>query len=112
MIFKHQYKIQLLPTLTGHWYSVSEVNKKNKEKLLGNYVSVTTVLQSYPFSEQLVRWMSEKGFHESREIRDQAGISGTQIHSALEALLDGAELSRDTYKLEIWNKIVSFAQWH
>lgn|SRR3990167_364973 len=113
--FKKQYKTELAKTLSGHWYSVTETSKRGKkvkESFLGHFPSVTTILQSYPFSEQLVRWMSEKGFHESRELRDQAGFAGTQIHSAVEALLSGAELLESSYKTEIWNKIDSFARWH
>lgn len=109
--FKKQYRIELAPTLSGHYYGVWEKTPK-KEKFLGNFVSVTTVLQSYPFSEQLVKWVAEKGFHESREIRDQAGQAGTRIHLGVEALLRGEGLHQEAYKLEEWNKLSSFVDWY
>lgn len=109
--FKKQYKISLAPTLDKHWYYVDEI-KINKTKRLGCFPSITTVLNSYPFSEQLVKWIAEKGYNESRELRDQAGVSGTKIHSSIEELLSGNELQRDFFKLEEWNKVISFVNWY
>src|SRR3990167_8139215 len=109
--FKHQYRIELAETLSGHFYSVWEQSKKRK-KFLGHFVSVTTYLNAYPTSEQLVKWIAEQGFHESRQIRDAAGKAGTRIHSGIEKLLQGAILSENEYTTEEWLKLDSFVAWH
>src|SRR3990167_7466323 len=111
IVFKKQYRIELAKTLVGHFYSVWEKGKK-REKFLGHFPSVTTCLSAYPTSEQLVKWMSEKGFQESREIRDAAGGGGTQIHLAIEDLLHGVTLQELSYSTEEWVKIKSFVDWH
>ena len=108
--FKKRYKIELAPTLDKHWYDVWELGKK--EKYLGCFPSVTTVLNAYPFSEQLVKWIADKGYSEAREYRDEAGKSGTKIHAAIESLLGGRQMYRTEYKLEEWNKIYSFVKWY
>ena len=105
--FKKQYKIELAKTLTGHFYSVWE-----EEIFLGHFVSVTTILNSYPTSEHLVKWIADNGFHESRQIRDAAGRSGTKIHLAIEELLAGHELQEINYTTEEWVKIKSFVDWY
>ena len=110
--FKKNYRIELAKTLDKHWYNVWEVLSSNKEKFLGCFPSITTILNAYPHSEQLVKWIAEKGYNEAREHRDQAGKDGTQVHTAIENLLNGAELTEEGFKLEVWNKIHSFAKWH
>ena len=113
MKFKKNYRIELAKTLTGHYYSVWQKGPgKIKEKFLGHYPSVTTCLQAYPTSEQLVKWMAEKGFHESREIRDTAGRAGTKIHSAIDSLLAGDVLMEISYTTEEWVKLESFVNWY
>lgn len=109
--YKKQYRIELAKTLTGHFYSVWEQGKK-KEKFLGHFVSATTILNAYPTSEHLVKWVADQGFHESRMIRDEAGRRGTKIHLAIEDLLAGNELQEESYTVEEWVKIKSFADWH
>ena len=109
--FKKNYRIELAPTLDKHYYYVYET-LKGKEKLIGCFPSATTVLNAYPFSEQLVKWIAQKGYNESREYRDEAGRQGTKIHKAIEDLLGGAGLDKEGYLLAEWNKIVSFSRWH
>ena len=109
--FKKQYRIELAKTLTGHFYSVWE-QKKKKEKFLGHFVSVTTILNAYPTSEHLVKWVADQGFHESRQIRDAAGRAGTKIHLAIEDLITGLELQETGYTTEEWFKIKSFVDWY
>lgn len=109
--YKKQYRIELAPTIEKHWYFVWETIK-GKEKYLGCFPSSTTVLNAYPFSEQLVKWIAEKGYNESREYRDEAGRQGTKVHLAIESLLGGGELVKEQYMLVEWNKINSFANWH
>ena len=109
--YKKQYRVELAKTLSGHFYSVWEKGKK-KEKFLGHYPSVTTYLNAFPTSEQLMKWMAEQGFHESRAIRDAAGRAGTKIHLAIEDLMKGEELQESMYTTEEWVKIKSFVDWH
>lgn len=111
--FKKNYKIELADTLgQNHWYSVYEIKKNKKEKFLGYFPSSTTVLQAYPFSQQLVRWIAEQGYEESKKIRDEAGVHGTRVHQGIETLLSGATLSRESYSTEEWNALSAFVAWH
>lgn len=115
MVFKKQYRIELAKTLSGHWYSVWRIHKgkkKDHEEFLGHYVSVTTFLNAYPTSEQLVQWIASQGFHESRQIRDAAGRAGTKIHSAIDDLIGGAILGEFAYTTEEWVKLQSFVDWY
>ena len=109
--FKKEYKIELAKTLSGHYYGVWE-KKGRKEKFLGYFVSVTTFLNAYPTSEYLTKWIADRGFHESRQIRDEAGRKGTKIHLALQDLIEGKELYEANYLTEEWVKINSFVNWY
>jgi hypothetical protein len=111
LVFKEQYRIELAKTLEGHWYSVYKKGKK-REYFIGHYPSVTTILQAFPTSEYLVKWVAENGFHESRAIRDAAGRAGTKIHLAIEDLLAGELLHEEDYTMVEWTKIKSFVDWH
>lgn len=114
MLYKEQYEIKLAKTLSqyGHWYKVWKTDKKGKKKLLYQLPSVTHILTAYPTSEQLVKWIAEKGFHESREIRDEAGRKGSHIHSGIMDLLDGQVLNESGYTTEEWVKLKSFTDWY
>src|SRR3990167_3573259 len=109
MKFKKNYRIELAKTLQGHYYSVWQKGPgKIKEKFLGHFPSVTTCLQAYPTSEQLIRWAADKVFAESREIRDAAGRAGSKIHLGIDDLLKGATLQEPSYTTEEWVKLKSF----
>ena len=112
MDLKIPFRIQLAPTLSGHWYKVWEIKKGKPDKYLGVFPSSTTILNAYPQSQQLTQWIAEKGWHESQRIKSEAGERGTRIHKAVELLLDGKELFEDNYSLEEWNKINAFVQWY
>jgi len=111
--FKKQYIVELADTLSGHYYGVW--NKKpggHKGRFIGYFPSATTILNAYPTSEHLVKWIADNGFHESRAMRDEAGKRGTRIHSAIEALLEGGELTRSEFTTEEWHKLNTFVKWH
>jgi hypothetical protein len=119
--FKVNYRVELADTLTGHYYAVWETKNKLKisqktrkkiEKFLGYYPSSTTILNAYPTSEYLTKWIADNGFHESRAMRDEAGRRGTRIHTAIEALLSGEELSKELYTIEEWHKLDTFVAWY
>lgn len=109
--FKKQYRIELAKTLTGHFYSVWKKGKK-KERFLGHFVSATTILNAYPTSEYLVKWIADQGFHESRQMRDAAGRAGTKIHISIESLLAGETLQEVNYTIEEWVKLKAFVGWY
>ena len=115
MIFinpKKKYIIELAPTLTGHWYKVLSVSSKGKEKNLGVFPSSTTILNAYPQSVQLTKWIADQGWHESQRIKSEAGERGTRIHSACDRLETGEELLEAEYSLEEWWKICTFVRWY
>ena len=105
---KQKYKVELAKTLSGHWYTVSDA----KGKMIGTFPSATTILQAYPQSEQLTKWIAENGWQESQQIKNDAGIAGTRIHSACDSLEAGETLYEDQYSLKEWVKIKSFVDWH
>ena len=111
------YIIELAPTLDHHWYYVWEVETGIngallKGKFLGTFPSSTTILNAYPQSPQLTKWIAEQGWNESQAVKSAAGEAGTRIHDAVEALLQGASLRRDKIKLEEWYKLSTFVSWH
>ena len=111
--FKRSYRIELADTLQGHYYSIWLKNAEGRERFIGHYISVTTILQAYPFSEYLQKFIGDKGWHESRAIRDEAGRKGTRIHAGIEMLLNGENLTREpNYTTEEWFKIKSFVDWY
>lgn len=103
------YTIQLAPTLSAHWY---EVRDKRTGRKVGTFPSSTTILNAYPQSPHLTRWIAENGWQESQRIKSEAGERGTRVHHAIEALLDGQELARTDYVLEEWYKITAFTRWY
>lgn len=105
--FKKKYRIELAKTLQGHYYNVFLGKKK-----VDVVPSSTTILQAYPTSEHLVKWIAENGFHESRQMRDKAGIAGSKIHAGIETLLGGGELHEADYSLEEYNKLYTFTCWY
>src|SRR3990167_8645958 len=106
---KYNYKIELAETLgQGHYYNVWN----ERGKLLGNFPSSTTILNAYPQSLQLTKWIAQNGWDESQKIKSDAGIRGTNIHNGLESLLAGMELRREMFSIEEWVKISTFVKWY
>ncbi len=95
-------KIQLCETLKDHYYQVG-----NKV-----YPSVSTILNYYPKSPQLISWMQEKGQMEADRIKTEAGAAGTRIHAAIAMLIDGHELAKEQFTLAEWLKLAGFVNWH
>lgn len=107
MTFKKHYTIELAPTLQGHFYRVM-----SGKKFLGYVPSSTTILNAYPASPHLQRWIADRGWHESQRIKSDAGERGTRVHQACEWLMAGQELFRDQYSLKEWNMISGFVNWY
>jgi len=131
------YTIELAPTLSQHWYHVWQVKKPRvnlkkgdavfgemlifkKGRFLGTFPSATTILNAYPQSPHLTRWIADQGWNEAQAIKSAAGERGTTIHKGIEWLLDGNEL-REGYMLpggyralsveEYW-KLSTFVSWY
>jgi hypothetical protein len=104
--FKTDYKIELAPTLSQHWYGVHA-----NGKFLGYFPSVTTILNAYPQSQHLTRWIADQGWNESQRIKSEAGERGTNVHRAIEVLLMEEALQQQAYSLEEWWKISTFVDW-
>lgn len=102
----HPYKIELARTLAGHWYNVWLHKRK-----IGTFVSSTTILLAYPTNEYLTKWIADRGFHESKQIRDEAGHKGQRVHSAIERLLDGETIFIEDYTDEEFYKLSTFVDW-
>jgi len=106
-----EYHIELAKTLAQHWYGVTEIGESGGQ-WLGYFPSSTTILNAYPQSAHLTRWIAEKGWNESQRIKSEAGERGTRIHSATEMLEEGIELLEKDYSIEEWWKIKAFVDWH
>ena len=87
-------------------------NEMQKGRFLGTFPSSTTILNAYPQSAYLTKWIADQGWHESQRIKSEAGERGTRIHDATKVLEEGNELSRAGYSTEEWHKIKSFVDWH
>jgi len=104
--------VELAPTLSAHWYNVwKQKPNGTKGRFLGTHPSSTTILNAYPQSPQLTKWIAEMGYNESQQYKESKGRSGTKIHAACDALEGGAMLNREEYSLEEWWKISTFVDW-
>src|SRR3990167_4684615 len=107
---KSDYIITLMPTLQEHWYKVERITPGGLV-LLGYFPSSTTILNAYPQSLHLTKWIAEQGWNESQERKSEAGRRGTNVHGGAELLLKREVLLRDMYDLEEWVKIWAFTEW-
>lgn len=77
------------------------------------YPSVTTVLQYMPKAKYFEEWLKDVG-HNANIIVDRAGKEGTQVHTAVEELLETGkiewldEYGRAKYNLTVWKMIMRF----
>lgn len=124
-ILKH-YRVELAKTLSQHWYHVWQIilatNKKpEKEKYLGVFPSSTTILNAYPQSPHLTKWIAEQGWNESQRIKSEAGERGMAVHKGIENLLAGQELleapafgldMNRPFSLDEWWRLTTFVRWH
>ncbi len=113
MIVTKPYVVELAKTLTGHWYNVWKAKPNgDKGRYVGAFPSATTILNAYPQSAHLTKWIAEQGWHESQRIKSEAGVAGTRIHHACDLLEAGTTLQEKDYSVEEWFKICSFVDWH
>jgi len=113
MLVTKPYVIELAKTLSQHYYHVWKAKPNgDKGRYVGAFPSATTILNAYPQSAHLTKWIAEQGWHESQRIKSEAGVAGTRIHHACDLLESDRALYERDYSLEEWYKIASFVDWH
>jgi hypothetical protein len=83
----------------------------------GNYYpSVTSVLNYFPKNQFFHSWLKDVG-HNSDIIANKAAGEGTQVHQAVDAFLNGEEITwideygNAKYNLDVWRMILKFADF-
>ena len=83
----------------------------------GNYYpSVTSVLNYFPKNQFFHAWLKDVG-HNSEIIANKAAGEGTQVHQAVDAFLNGQEITwideygNAKYNLDVWRMILRFADF-
>ena len=83
----------------------------------GNYYpSVTSVLNYFPKNQFFHAWLKDVG-HNSEIIANKAAGEGTQVHTAVDAFLNGEEIvwldshGNAKYNLDVWRMILKFADF-
>lgn len=80
------------------------------------YPSVTTILQYMPKNKYFEVWLKDVG-HNADIIMKRAGKEGTQVHQAIETLLEGEELDwmddygNAKYNEKVWQMINKFVDF-
>jgi hypothetical protein len=80
------------------------------------YPSVTSVLNYFPKNQFFHNWLKDVG-HNSDVIASKAANEGTQVHSAIDAYLNGEEINwideygQARYSLDVWRMILKFADF-
>ena len=80
------------------------------------YPSVTYILSFFPKGKYFETWLKDVG-HSSEHIANNAAKEGTQVHNAIEKILDGEEIfwldeyGTAKYSLEVWNMILKFVEF-
>jgi len=83
----------------------------------GNYYpSVTSILNYFPKNQFFHSWLKDVG-HNSDIIANKAANEGTQVHTAVDAFLNGEEIQwldeygNAKYNLDVWRMILKFADF-
>jgi hypothetical protein len=80
------------------------------------YPSVTSVLNYFPKNQFFHTWLKDVG-HNSDIIASKAANEGTQVHTAVDAFLNGEEITwideygNAKYNLDVWKMILRFADF-
>lgn len=91
----------------------TRVYQRSEDKF---YPSVTSVLQYFPKDKFFETWVKDVG-HNADLIMKRAGEEGTQVHNAIEQLVEGQEISwmddhgNAKYNLNVWEMILKFADF-
>jgi hypothetical protein len=80
------------------------------------YPSVSSILNYFPKNQFFHSWLKDVG-HNSEIIANKAAGEGTQVHNAVEAFLNGQEITwideygNAKYNLDVWRMILKFADF-
>ena len=80
------------------------------------YPSVTSILNYFPKNQFFHAWLKDVG-HNSEIIANKAAGEGTQVHQAVDAFLNGEEITwideygNAKYNLDVWRMILKFADF-
>lgn len=74
------------------------------------YPSVTTVLEAFPASPQLLTWKKAVGFN-ADIILERAASEGSNVHNAVERYLRGDEIHYSGYNITEWVCILRFVEF-
>jgi hypothetical protein len=80
------------------------------------YPSVTSILQYFPKDRFFETWMKDVG-HNADFIMRKAADEGTQVHNAIERLIDGEEVNwmddygNANFNLTVWEMILKFGEF-
>ena len=80
------------------------------------YPSVTSILNYFPKNQFFHSWLKDVG-HNSEIIANKAAGEGTQVHHAVDAFLNGEEITwideygNAKYNLDVWRMILRFADF-
>ena len=80
------------------------------------YPSVTSILNYFPKNQFFHSWLKDVG-HNSEIIANKAAGEGTQVHQAVDAFLNGQEITwideygNAKYNLDVWRMILKFADF-
>jgi hypothetical protein len=80
------------------------------------YPSVSSILNYFPKNQFFHSWLKDVG-HNSDIIASKAAAEGTQVHNAIEAILNGEqvdwidEYGAAKYSLDVWKMILKFADF-
>lgn len=81
------------------------------------YPSVTTVLEVYPKGKHFKDWLKANGFN-ADTIMNKAATQGSNVHNAIEDILNGSELQwinkdgQEAYTLVEWQMINKYMEFH
>lgn len=77
-----------------------------------HYPRVTWILdEGFPKGAFFTQWVGTKGLEESERIKNEAAEAGTRIHHGVELLLQGHEISWESYSPIEWKKLCTFINW-
>jgi len=98
------------------WTQVTVGDMRFYKKESTYYPSVTYILSYYPKGKQFENWLKSKG-EEANEIAAESAEKGTNVHKAVEEMLEGKELKwidsfgNVIYTEDEWRMILRFADF-
>lgn len=116
-----------ITTLDERWYYEEEkiltIDKQSEivERIF--YPSSSWICSYYPKGIEYMKWLASKGWDEAERLMNEAGDRGTNVHKAIDSLLDGNPIKMtdkffsektgkdEEIKVKEWEAIMSFADF-